>query len=141
MDDKVEKDKRISKNECGSRQGCFIETSLLEKRSILDHAKITEEENVHAMSDLTVCPDRQTPDSCGLVEETIGANRKAIQLIKKDFLDQSIIQEQLMELVKKSIEVRMKCQEKEHDETCSQEQHAQMFHAMCLEYQRKRSQA
>ena len=39
--------------------------------------------NVYAMSSLEACYDRQIPDSCGLVEESIGDNRKVINLLTK----------------------------------------------------------
>ena len=35
------------------------------------------------MSNLEAYCDRQTPDSCGIVEETIGANRKVVKSMTK----------------------------------------------------------
>ena len=35
------------------------------------------------MSDHEACYDRQIPELCGLVEESIGANRKAVELLTK----------------------------------------------------------
>ena len=45
--------------------------------------KKTGEVNVYTMSDLEACYDRQTPKLCGLVEEHIVANRKAVKLLTK----------------------------------------------------------
>ena len=45
--------------------------------------KKTGEVNVHATSDLEAWYDRQFPELCGLVEESIGANRKAVKLLTK----------------------------------------------------------
>ena len=50
---------------------------------MFDHAKKTEELNVHTMSDLEACYDVQIPELCGLVEEQIGVNRKLINLLTK----------------------------------------------------------
>ena len=35
------------------------------------------------MSDLEACYDRQLPESCGLAEESIRVNRKAVKLLTK----------------------------------------------------------
>ena len=35
------------------------------------------------MSDLEACCDRQAPELCGLVEDSIGTNRKAVKLLTK----------------------------------------------------------
>ena len=64
--ERVESDKRSSKQNYGSREGHSIENALLETMLIFDHAKKTEESNVHAMSDLEACYNRQIPESCGL---------------------------------------------------------------------------
>ena len=50
---------------------------------MFDHAKKTEELNVHAMSDLESCYDSKIPELCGLVEEPIRANRKLINFLTK----------------------------------------------------------
>ena len=52
---------------------------MLEKRLIFDHSKKAEEVNVHAMSDVEACYDNKIPELCGLVEESIGDNQKAIK--------------------------------------------------------------
>ena len=75
--------KKTSKHNYGSRQGCSIDSDLLEKRLILDLAKKTEEICAHATSDLEACCDRQLPNIGGIVEELVGANREAIKLITK----------------------------------------------------------
>ena len=59
--DRVDLDDRTSKHNHGSIKGCSIENTLLEKRLMMDHEK-TGEANVHAMSDLEACCDRQTPE-------------------------------------------------------------------------------
>ena len=41
--------------------------------------------NVYGMSDLEVCCDRQMPELCGLVQESIVANRKAVIILTKVF--------------------------------------------------------
>ena len=46
-----------------------IEATLLEKRLILNHAKIMEEVNARAKSDLESCYYRKTLDLCGSAEE------------------------------------------------------------------------
>ena len=60
MNEKVELDDRISKCNYGSRKGCSIENALLKKRLMINHEK-TGEVNIHAMSDLEACYDRQIP--------------------------------------------------------------------------------
>ena len=55
MDDKVKEDERISRHDHGSRKGCSIEKSLLEKRLTFDHAKKTEDVNVGTISGLEAC--------------------------------------------------------------------------------------
>ena len=69
MNDKVEKYKRSSKCNYVYRKGHSLETVMLEKILIFDYAKKTEEANVHTISDLEVCYDRQMPELCGLVEK------------------------------------------------------------------------
>ena len=49
----------------------------------MDCAKKRGEENVHAVSDLEASYDRQLPELCGLVEESLGANRKVVKLVSK----------------------------------------------------------
>ena len=83
MKDKAYNDKRLSKYNYGSRKRYSIRIVLLEKRSIFDCAKKKEEVNACAISYLEACYDWKTPELCALVEETIGANRKAIKIIKK----------------------------------------------------------
>ena len=68
MNEKVELDNRVSKCNYGSRKGCSIENSLSEKILTFDHAKKTEELNVHDMSDLEAFYDRKIPELCILVE-------------------------------------------------------------------------
>ena len=77
MNEIVGSDKRASKYNYGSRKGHSIEKDSLEKRLMFDHAKKTEELNA-CVSDLEACYDRKFPESCGLVEESIGANNKVI---------------------------------------------------------------
>ena len=83
MNERVDLDKRFSKYNYGSRKVHSIKNDLLEKRLTFDHAKNTEELNVHATSDLEACYDRKIPELCGLVEESIGANHKVINLLTK----------------------------------------------------------
>ena len=45
--------------------------------------KKTGEVNVHTVSDLEECYDRQFPELCVLVKELLGANRKAVKLATK----------------------------------------------------------
>ena len=42
-----------------------------------------EEVNVHTILDLEACYDRQLPELCSLVEESVGANRKVVKLVTK----------------------------------------------------------
>ena len=42
-----------------------------------------EELNLYTILDLEACYDRQIPELCGLVEESIGANRKLVKLLTK----------------------------------------------------------
>ena len=60
-----------------------MESSLLEKRLIFDHAKRTEEEIVRTTSYLEAFYDRQLPNIGGIAEESIGVNRGAITLFAK----------------------------------------------------------
>ena len=83
MNEIVELDKSVPKYNYGSRKGQYAENALLEKRLISDHAKKKEELNVHITSDLEDCYDRKTTELCGLVEESIGGNRKVINLLTK----------------------------------------------------------
>ena len=83
MNYRVDTDKRVSKHNYVSRKGCFIENDLLEKILILDHENKKEELNVHVISDLEACHDRKILELCGLVEESIEANRKVIKLLTK----------------------------------------------------------
>ena len=83
MNERIETDARVSKCNYGSRSGHSIENELVEKRLTMDCAKKSGEENVHAMSDLEAFYDRQLPELCGLVEESLGANRKVVTLVSK----------------------------------------------------------
>ena len=84
MNERLDSNYRTSKDNYGSRKGHSIENVLLEMIFVMDHEK-KGEENVCAMSDLEACYDRQTPELCGLVEGSIGANRKAVKLLTKVF--------------------------------------------------------
>ena len=83
INERIENDARISKRNYGSRSGYSIENALLEKSLIVDHAKKSGQEHAHAASDLEACYDRQLPELCGLVEESLGANRKMFTLVAK----------------------------------------------------------
>ena len=85
MNERIETDARVSKHNYGSRSGHSIENALLEKRLIVGQAKKSGEENVRTVSDLEVHYDRQLPELCGLVEESLGANRKVCKLMSKVF--------------------------------------------------------
>ena len=80
---KLEKDKRLSKHNHGSRKGYSVESALLEKRLMFDYAKRTEQETGHMVSDLVSCYDRQLPNTWGIVEESIGVNRNMMLLLGK----------------------------------------------------------
>ena len=56
---------------------------LLEKILIFDLVKKTEEVFSYAISDLEAFYDIQLPKIGGVVEESVGVNRKAIKLVKK----------------------------------------------------------
>ena len=64
---RIEADKRISKYNCGSRKVYSIDTTLLEKGLIFDHAIKTEEVNVCTVSDLKDYYVQQIPELCGSV--------------------------------------------------------------------------
>ena len=83
MNERIETDDRTSKHDCGSRSGYSIKNVLLEKRLTIDHWEKSEAANFHAASDLEACYDRQFPELCGLVEESLGANRKVVKLVAK----------------------------------------------------------
>ena len=83
MNERIETDARVSKHNYGSRSGHSIENALLEKRLIVGQAKKSGEENARTVSDLEVHYDRQLPELCGLVEESLGANRKVCKLVSK----------------------------------------------------------
>ena len=87
MNERIEIDAGISKHNYESRSGYSTENALLEKRLIMDHAKKSGEENACTMSDLEAWYDRQLPELCGLVEESLGANTKVCKLVSKVYLD------------------------------------------------------
>ena len=55
----IERDKRVSKNNFGSRPDYSIESAILYKRLVYDNSKLTNEVIVYNMTDLEACYDRQ----------------------------------------------------------------------------------
>ena len=73
-----ENDDRMSNHDYGSRKGHSIESASLEERLMFDLPKKIEKPNAHTMSDLEVCYDRQLPNIGGILEDSVGANREAV---------------------------------------------------------------
>ena len=78
-----ENEKRILKHDYGSRKGYSIELVLLEKRLIFDLVKKAEEVFSYTACDLESCYNIKFPDKGGIVEESMGSNRRSIKLSTK----------------------------------------------------------
>ena len=55
----IKSDERVSKSNYGSRPGHSIEDAILEKRLVFDNIIVTGSHNIHAMTDLQACHDRE----------------------------------------------------------------------------------
>ena len=55
----IDPDERGSKINNGSRPRCSIEDDILEKRLVFDNSIVTGSYNIHAMTDLQSCCNRQ----------------------------------------------------------------------------------
>jgi len=60
-----------------------IEEALLEKRMMCDIAVFNQTPIMHAVTDLKACYNRQLPNLCGLIEESVRIDRNVIKLIMK----------------------------------------------------------
>ena len=77
---------RLSKFNFGFRKQYSIESTLLEKRLIYDISKYNNEPTIYLLSDLEACYDWQIPAIGGIIEEALGVDRKAINMITKTVL-------------------------------------------------------
>ena len=77
----IEKDKRISHSNYGSRKNYSIETALLEKRLVMDNSLITGHVTIYHLTDLKSCYDRQLMNIGGLIEESIGRDRDLMKIL------------------------------------------------------------
>lgn len=82
-EEKIESDDRFSKSNCGSRNNHSIETTILEKRLTFDNSPLSGKLAMCHLTDLQSCYDRQLANIGGIVEESVGRDRKAIKLITK----------------------------------------------------------
>ena len=71
------------KSNCGSRKNYSIESALLEKRIVFDNSLLSREKNIYHLTDLKSCYDRQLANVGALIEESIGVNKNAMQLMTK----------------------------------------------------------
>ena len=79
----IENDTRFSKANHGLRKNYSIETALLEKRLIFDDSMASGEDAMCAITNLQSCYDHQLAEIGGIVEESVGRDRSAINLITK----------------------------------------------------------
>ena len=79
----IEYDEKILKSNYESRANYSIENAILEKRLWHDKSLLRGETTIHNMTDLKVYYDRQLSKIKAIVKESIGIERKPIQLIAK----------------------------------------------------------
>ena len=79
----IEDDPRFSKANYGSRKNFAITSAILQKRLIMDNSLISMKPTVYALTDLTLCYDRQLANIGSIVEESMGSNRKEMILYTK----------------------------------------------------------
>ena len=60
-----------------------IESASLEKRIVFDNSLISCKKNVYHLIDLKLCYNRQLVNIRALIEESIGVNKNAMQLMTK----------------------------------------------------------
>ena len=80
---KTEADHRIAKSNYGSRLNYLIEDAILEKRLIYNNSIVIGKYNIHNMTDLQSCYDRQLAEIGSIVEESVGVQEKAIKTLTK----------------------------------------------------------
>ena len=80
---KIEKDKRLSKCNYGSRKNYSIKLAVLEKRLICNHSKIKCEETAYNLTDLKAYYDRELLEIISIVEESTGIEREPVKLFVK----------------------------------------------------------
>jgi len=79
----IESDDRFSKSNYGSRKNYSIESAILEKRLTFDNSLLSGKLTIYHLTDLQSCYDRQLVNIGGIVEESVGRDRKALKLITK----------------------------------------------------------
>ena len=82
-EEKIEKDERFSKSNCGSRKNYSIETAILEKRLTVDSSLLSNKATMCNVIDLQSAYDKQLPDIGGMLVEFVGHDRNGIKLITK----------------------------------------------------------
>ena len=73
----------VSKRNCGNRPGHFTEDAILEKRLVFDNALVTGKYTIYVMIELQAFYDRQLSKIGLIVQESVVAETKPIQLITK----------------------------------------------------------
>ena len=79
----IESHNRFSKASYGLRKKFSIETAILEKRLVFDSSMLSNKPTIYHLTDLQSCYNRQSANIGGILEESIGRDRKAMKLITK----------------------------------------------------------
>ena len=82
----IEKDRRFSTANFGSRKNYAIETAILKKRSICNNSLVEMKKTAHNFTNLKSYYDCQLPNIGSIVEESVGRNRAAMKLLTKIML-------------------------------------------------------
>ena len=76
----IERDKRISKCNYGSRLNYNIEIAILEKHLIFDNSMLLGDSSIYNLIDLQSCYNRQLPNFTSIIKESIDIQREPIKL-------------------------------------------------------------
>ena len=79
----IEKDKRISKSNYGSRKNYSIENAILEKRLVIDRSLISCKKTIYHLTDLKSYYNHQLVNIGGLIEESIRRERDIMKMLTK----------------------------------------------------------
>ena len=79
----IESDERFSKSNYRLIKNYSIETAILEKQLTFDNSLLSSKLTIYHLTDLQSCYDRQLANIGGILEESVGRDRRAMKLITK----------------------------------------------------------
>ena len=79
----IENDNRFLKANYGSRKNYSIESTILEKRLIMDNSLLSRKLAIYYLTDVQACYNWQLAEVSGILEESVGRDRKVLKLIAK----------------------------------------------------------